>query len=175
MKCKVLCALFAVGLLVSGAAADIVVNFDPMHAYIDGVGGTTQVEIWANIPEVDAILGWGLDVVVTDPTIAAITAVTVNEPLFNAAPAYDGDGLAGLAFPNCVWGEHVTLAWVTFTGYALGTTPIATAVTPGDLTEGFALCGTGFANFMNANGYITVPEPATLALLAICGLALRRR
>jgi len=175
MKCKVLCALLAVGMLgLASASADIVVNFAPIDAVVPGVNGTAQVEIWANIPEADAILGWGLDVVVTDP-FAAVTAVQINEALFNAAAAYDGDGLAGLAFPDCVWGDHVTLATITYTGLANGVTAVATGTTAGDLTEGFALCDVGFATFINAAGTVTVPEPATLVLLALAGLALRRR
>jgi len=109
MKCKVLCALLAVGMLgLASASADIVVNFAPIDAVVPGVNGTAQVEIWANIPEADAILGWGLDVVVTDP-FAAVTAVQINEALFNAAAAYDGDG--SLAWPSRTASGATTSRW----------------------------------------------------------------
>ena len=176
-KCKFLCLLVIGTFGLASASADIIVTLNPADAVIGPpVESTATVDIMAEIPEADAILGWGLDLNVDDPGIADITGVAINTLLFNAAYAPDGDELAGLAFPECVWGPEVLLATVEFTGVSAGITDIALAVTEGDLTEGFALCGQGFAVAILGDGTVrVVPEPASLALLAVGLLALRRR
>jgi len=178
---KTLCSIFAVGMLtMASASATIMVDFEPWDAYIYGpIGDTVEVEIWADIPEADAILGWGLDLIVDDPSIADVTGTPVIGGDFYAGAGGDGDGLAGLAFPDPIWGPHVTLATVTFERISPIDwiwTDIWMDATEGDLKEGFLLAdGINFADWYSLTGYVNTPEPASLTMLALFGLALRRR
>jgi len=169
-----------IGTVGLGAAwADIDVFFSPQDSVIAAPGFTTTVDIVADIPEADAVVGWGLDVSIVNTLIATLTNVAIEEVVWDAAFAPDGDDLAALApAPDSVWGTGIVLATLTFTGQSAGVTGIALGATPGDNTEGFAL-DPGVGGFATANygtGTVTVlPEPASLVLLAAAGLLLRRR
>jgi hypothetical protein len=171
--------ILAAGLVASASAA-IDVSFVPASTEITTLGGTAAVDIYADIPEAEAIVGWGLDVLIDNTGIADMTGVAIG-PLFDAALQNpDGDGLAGLVpMAGNVWGTDILLATVTFTGYSAGTTGTGLGDTIGDNTEGFAIdpdLGGGFATAVYGTGSITViPEPMTLSLLGLALLAIRRR
>jgi len=178
---RALGAVLAVGILAAGAAnATIIVQWAPMDSVIPSVGGTTTVDLVANIPEDDKILGWGLDVLVSNPSIVSMTDVTIG-PMFDPFPAPDLDGLAGSVFPptDGVWGANVLLATIEFTGLKEGSAYLFSGATPADLTEGFAkflpVGEFADAQFMCDSTITVLPEPGSLALLMLGLLALRRR
>ena len=84
-----------------------------------------------------------------------------------------------MAFPNGAVGE-VTLATITVRADAAGSSDLLLSATPGDLNEGFALetpVGSFDTDVTFGVGTVTVlPEPATVALLALgAAIAARRR
>jgi hypothetical protein len=153
------------------------VSVDPAAQFVSGPYPTTAVvNILADIPEEDAILGWGLDLDLAGPPTVSFTALDVAiGPLFDAAFAPDGDGLAALVQPPAlVWGNDILLATITLAvDTPLGTEFLTPGATLGDLTEGF-ITELGFAATAYTPGALYVPEPASLVLLALVGL-LRRR
>ena len=109
------------------------------------------------------------------PVVSQTAAPSIG-PLWVAAYAPDGDGLATLAFPSSVSGSGILLASVSLSADTIGQTALWISTTPGDLNEGFALASTGFADLTFESGHVTVtPEPGSLALLATATLVFRRR
>ncbi len=171
-------------LIVSSAGAslvtDVVVRFDPPIQTVN-INDVFTVDLIADITA--PVVGWGLDVGLSVPSIASIfTAPAVAFPPWIAAAAADGDDLAALADPlaptnGSVSGTGILLATLTFQADAQGTTDLLMSTTPGDLTEGFPLDPTGFATITFEPGLVTViPEPGTVSFLLIAGVfALYRR
>jgi hypothetical protein len=180
-KCGLWCVVVAAALATPAWAA-IDVYLAPVDSYTT-VGGTTNVQILADIPEAEKIVAWGLDLTVDLPVGHVVAGSVVIGPLFDAAPTADGDELSGYFHLDSVSGTGVLLATVTLMGDALGDSPLTLSDSnapphiypPADLNEGFGLDPTGFAEVVYHSGMLHVPEPATLALLVLGGLALARR
>ncbi|MCK4658299.1 MAG: PEP-CTERM sorting domain-containing protein [Phycisphaerae bacterium] len=175
---KVLCIMFLTGgLLASQAAAIppcISVEFAPSAITVDILDGPFTVDIVADIPEL--VFGWGLDLELATPGIVSQMAFDLGGVWDEPGGTGDGDGLAGLAFPDSVSGDDILLGTFTFIPTGIGTTDLNLSYTLGDLGEGFALDPAGFADVMFTAGSITViPEPTALALLAFGGFVLIRR
>lgn len=157
----------------STAGGDVTVRFEPADVVVD-VGNLLEIAIVADIS--DPVLGWGLDLAVYDPAILSLVGISAIGHLWIPGTAPDGDGLVGLAFPNSVSGNDILLATLTFSADAIGETDLYTFTTPTDLTEGFPLDPTGFADVIFEPGHVTVvPEPLTFWLLAMSGLAAMKR
>ena len=157
---------------VISAQATIVLEFNPTDIEVP-VGTTFSVDLLADIPVNDAILGWGLDLLYDNTQMSwdLLTIGTYWAPYsLPPAPGMD-DGFGGLSiFP--VSGTNIHLATFDFHCLDIGFSTLDLAVTAGDFTEGFILPNVGgFANWSCTPINITqTPEPATLFLVGT-GLA----
>lgn len=178
MRMKVACCWALLGLLVSPTLATITVTAVPDLGSVNWGAQTVEVDLLADIPQADATIGWGMDLDFSDPAYSFTAADVVIDGGFLPAFAHDEDGLAGVvqAADPPVWGNGILLATVTvhFTSWVIADA-CPSDDNPPDLTEGFALESPpgAFADVAYFCGQI--PEPATLSLLALGGLALLRR
>lgn len=168
-------------LVATPALATIDVSISPAAQIVPITNGTTTVDIVANIPASDAIIGWGLDLGLIGSSIS-INSISINAALFDIVPAADGDGLAAIVpFDQPALNGLVTLATITFALDGLGVTQLGLAddrLT--DPTEGFVLDPTSpdtFADVLYTGGSINViPEPASIVLIVLgAASSLRRR
>lgn len=165
----------------SSAPADIIVSFDPTPKSA-GIGERFSIDLVANIPPGQAIIGWGVDYVFQTLGIVIQDGSDIG-PVWDAAiTTPDGDGLAGLAPAppgTGIWGESVLLATIHLEALTAGTTVLLVGDSfPDDPTEGFAISpdqGGGFADVSYKEGLIIVPSPSSAGLLLLGVLALGRR
>ena len=173
-SCRIAARAVAAFLLAGTVAwANVTVRFEPASLTVDP-GTIFSVAIVADIPQ--PVVGWGLDLNIQNPAVVSVAAAPSIGPPWVSAYAPDGDGLAALAFPSSVSGTGIVLATISLSAGAVGDTELWISVTPGDLSEGFALDPTGFDTFTVQPGHVKVPEPSTIALLGLAalGVALRR-
>lgn len=139
------------------------------------VGELFDVRIVADLP--NPVLGWGLDFTIVENSIAELTNLDIAGSWVPAVAA-DGDGLAGVAFPNPVQGLGVVLATITLEALAEGTTDLLLSDDhPVDLTEGIVLDPSGFESVVYLpSSLLIVPEPTSLGLACILsiGVIVRR-
>jgi len=174
--CAMVAALACINVM--PAQATIVLEFNPSDIEVE-VCDTFFIDLLADIPQADAILGWGLDLLY-DPTQMSWDSLIIGglwSPPFSNP---DGDGLVGMAGfpPGPIWGDNILLATLDFHCLDVGFSTLDLAVTPGDFTEGFLLPTGGFAEWTSTPANITqTPEPTTLFLIGtgLAGLAAARR
>ena len=138
-----------------------------------GIGSQFDVELRATLG--DATLGWGVDLGYDASKVQLVSGPTIGSD-WTAVAASDGDGLAGVALAGLT-GDH-RLALLRFQAIALGNVSFVLSETLSDLSEGFALDPTGFAQTTYQGATVNiVPEPATalLSALGLAGMAVARR
>lgn len=163
--CSYLTALF---LLVGAgsASATIIVSFESDRTSV-GLHEQFSVNLWADIPAADPVIGWGLDLLL-DETVFALRSVTLGN-IWLGFPTPDLDGLGGLSFSG-IHGRTL-LAVLQLEAVGVGSSLLSIGTTSGDFTEGFALRSPGkFANYDVNTSRITVAEVSAPLSLPLFGL-----
>jgi hypothetical protein len=173
--CAMVAALACINVM--PAQATISLEFNPSDIEVP-VCSTFFVNLLADIPQEDAILGWGLDLVY-DSTQMSWDFLIIGPKWMPPLPGTTDDGFGGLlpfGETDPVFGEEVLLATLDFHCLGLGFSKLELAVS--DATEGFVLPNGDFAEWSYSPANISqTPEPATLFLVGtgLAGIATARR
>ena len=178
--CAMVAALACINVM--PAQATILLEFNPSDIKVD-VCDTFFVDLLADIPEDDAIIGWGLDLVYDNTQLSWDSLIIGGwTPPFPGTTDDEFGGFLPFGVTDPVWGEDVLLATLDFHCLRVGFSTLDLAVS--DATEGFMtdqFDENGIAIFADWTytpaGVTNVPEPATLFLMGtgLAGLAAARR
>ena len=160
-------------------ASPITLGFDPTDSTLTQ-GGEVSVDVVADVPH--PVIAFGFDVRFDNTRLGFVDVLfapgwaPVPPP---GPPVSDGTGFSALLSPFGPPGGasgSVTLLTLTFVGLSPGLVPLTFDITPGDLSEGFALATGGFADVRPGQADLAVlpravPEPE-LALLMLIGAGL---
>ena len=167
----------------------LTIGFSPTVTNVE-VGNIFSVDILADIPETEPIIGWGLDLIYDDLALSLIGSPIIG-PNWTPLLTPDGDGFAGSFLPPFpppfppvmgVTGSNILLAQISYSVLQNGEFNLTANYTQGDFTEGFALPGIGsFATPIFEGATIVaqqpenvtpVPEPSTIFMLGISMIGL---